>query len=375
MIKVCHMTSAHNSDDTRIFQKECVSLAKFNYDVTLVAPGKSREEKGVHVIGVGKKPTSRLKRMREMTKKVYDTALKVDADLYHLHDPELLPYAIKLKNKGKTVLFDSHEDYASTVAIKSYIPKLFRNSVQKLYSNYEKKVFSKIDGVIACYHWTKKRVEKDGTRACMVFNYPIISSEFQHISDYQTKAISYAGGISSQWCHQEIIDALDEVKNAKYVLAGNINSEYGQKLRTSPGWKYVDYCGLVPFHNVFKCVYDRSSIGIALLDYIPQCKGKIGNLSNTKLFEYMYAGLPVICTDFVLWKEIIDEYKCGICVNPHNIEEIKKAIDYLIHNPKEAEFMGKNGIKAVEEKYNWLVEEKKLLKFYTEVLGDRNECN
>jgi len=50
-LKVCHVTSAHNSSDVRIFEKECVPLAKEGYITYLVAPGESRDEKGVHVVG------------------------------------------------------------------------------------------------------------------------------------------------------------------------------------------------------------------------------------------------------------------------------------------------------------------------------------
>ena len=112
MIKVCHMTSAHQPGDTRIFQKECVSLAKAGYQVFLVQRGESGENSGVRIIGVGQPSGGRLTRMTSFARKVYEAALAVDADLYHLHDPELLPYGIKLKGRGKKVIFDSHELYA-----------------------------------------------------------------------------------------------------------------------------------------------------------------------------------------------------------------------------------------------------------------------
>ena len=83
-----------------------------------------------------------------------------------------------------------------------------------------------------------------------------------------------------------------------------------------------------------------------------------------KMFEYMAAGIPVIASNFPLWREIIEGNKCGLCVDPMNSKEIGKAIKYLKDNPKEAEDMGKNGRKAVEDKYNWPLEEKKLLDLY-----------
>ena len=82
----------------------------------------------------------------------------------------------------------------------------------------------------------------------------------------------------------------------------------------------------------------------------------------------MAAGIPVIASDFPLWKKIIDQHKCGICVNPLKPEEISSAIDYLISHADEAKKMGDNGHKAVMKNYNWAVEEKKMLDLYTKIL-------
>jgi glycosyltransferase involved in cell wall biosynthesis len=87
-----------------------------------------------------------------------------------------------------------------------------------------------------------------------------------------------------------------------------------------------------------------------------------------KMFEYMSAGLPIITSNFPLWKEIVEGNSCGICVNPLDPEEIGKAIEYIISHSNEAEKMGQNGKKAVLEKYNWQVEEKKLFEVYEELL-------
>lgn len=81
----------------------------------------------------------------------------------------------------------------------------------------------------------------------------------------------------------------------------------------------------------------------------------------------MQMGLPLVCTDFDLWREIIDEEKCGIYVNPHSVDEISDAIKYLLDNPDVAEEMGRNGQKAVTYKYNWGMEEKKLFSLYESI--------
>lgn len=365
--KVCHLTSAHRSDDARIFHKECTSLAKKDHDVFLVAHGSSYKKNGVTVIGLGDRPTSRFKRMYFSTKKVYQTALEVDAEIYHIHDPELLPYAYKLKKKGKKVIFDSHEDYLSTITEKAWIPAFFRKFVLKLFSDYEKKVISAIDGAIVCYHWTEERYKKLNKNVKMILNFPILINEEISLPTYGLRKISFAGGISSQWCHKEIISSLSTLKDVEYELAGKMVGTYGEELQELDGWQYVNYHGILPFEDVKSKIYSNSTIGMALLDYIAQCKGTIGNLSNTKFFEYMQMGLPLICTDFKLWKEIIDEEQCGICVNPHNINEITSAIKYLLDNPNQAEIMGRNGQEAIKNKYNWISEEKKLYDLYNNI--------
>lgn len=366
-IKVCHLTSAHRSDDARILHKECTSLAKKDYEVFLIAHGSSYKKNNVTVIGLGERPTSRFKRMYFFTKQVYKKALEVDAEIYHIHDPELLRYAYKLKKKGKKVVFDSHEDYLSTITEKVWIPVFFRKIVLKLFSYYEKKIIGKIDGAIVCYHWTEDRYRKLNKNVEMILNFPILIDEDISLPRYGSRKISFAGGISKQWCHKEIIISIRNLECVEYELAGKMVGEYSEELQKLDGWQYVNYHGMLPFEDVKSKIYSNSTIGMALLDYIAQCKGTVGNLSNTKFFEYMQMGLPLICTDFKLWKEIIDEEQCGICVNPHNIDEITNAIKYLLDNPNQAKFMGMNGKKAIKNKYNWSSEEKKLYKFYNDI--------
>src|SRR5690625_4836993 len=88
----------------------------------------------------------------------------------------------------------------------------------------------------------------------------------------------------------------------------------------------------------------------------------------TKFFEYMNAGLPVICSDFPVWKDFIEAYACGIAVDPNKDEEIKAAIQYLRNNPDKAKQMGENGKRAVQEHLNWKTQEEKLVNWYDELL-------
>lgn len=85
------------------------------------------------------------------------------------------------------------------------------------------------------------------------------------------------------------------------------------------------------------------------------------------MFEYMAAGIPVIASDFPLWRSIIDKYKCGICVDPQNAEKISETINFLLSNDAIASEMGGNGQKAANEFYSWTTEANKLVEFYTKL--------
>jgi glycosyltransferase involved in cell wall biosynthesis len=87
------------------------------------------------------------------------------------------------------------------------------------------------------------------------------------------------------------------------------------------------------------------------------------------MFEYMSAGIPVIASDFPLWREILSKAKCGLSVNPGRPLEIAKAIEFVLTHPAEAEGMGRNGREAVVRELNWQHQEQKLLALYKDLLA------
>lgn len=91
-----------------------------------------------------------------------------------------------------------------------------------------------------------------------------------------------------------------------------------------------------------------------------------------KLFEFMAAGLPVVASNFTLWKQIVEGSGCGICVDPTDANAVRQSCLYLLDNPAEAEEMGKAGHRAVISQYNWTVEEKKLLKLYSDLTKEED---
>ncbi len=370
MVKVCHMTSAHGVEDVRIFHKECVSLAKAGYDVYLVERGASYDKNGVHIVGVGEIPGNRFKRMTQGAKRVYQKALEIDADIYHFHDPELLPYGLKLKRKGKKVIFDSHERYTEQIMIKGYLPQMIRGMVANTYGDYEKRVLKQIDAVIIPSTLGGKNPFDELCRRSAIINNAAILGEFYDLYDpvaeKKEKQVCYVGGLTeARGITNDIVAG--NVANATVALAGTFSpKEYEFELRSRPEFSCVDYRGELNRREV-AALLQESIAGLCT----GLNRGQYWKVEafGIKVYEYMSMGLPVILYCSPYNKAMVEKYHFGICVDSENVDEIADAIRYLFDHPDEARQMGENGRRAVKDEFNWGVEEKKLLQLYEDILN------
>ena len=367
MKRVCHLTSVHSSDDTRVFHKECVSLARAGYDVTLVAPGESREESGVHIVGIGEKPVGTLNRIfSPFPRHAYETARALDCDLYHLHDPELLPFALKLKRLGKKVIFDSHEFYALLIQEKKYIPKPFKGVASSLFSAYENRVYGKIDAVIIpCTTYGKNPFEKCAKRTVFIDNLPD-AARFptpKPLYPDAEGAVGYVGGITEERGITRLIEACS-LANVRLRLAGPVWPAYLEELKAKSEFSCVDYAGPIPYDEVPEFCR-HFCIGASTLLNIHQYIS-IDNLP-TKVYEYMGAGLPVIISDTHSARTLEETYGCCACVDPDSSESIAAAIRKLMNDPALRADMGQKGYRALQEHFNWSAEAEKLTALYAEI--------
>ena len=116
--KVCILTSVHPPFDIRIFHKEAKSLARAGYDITLIAQHDKEEiVEGIRIVSLPK-PKNRIDRMTRTVWSAYRKAIKIDADIYHFHDSELIPIGLLLKLRGKRVIYDVHEDFPASILCK-----------------------------------------------------------------------------------------------------------------------------------------------------------------------------------------------------------------------------------------------------------------
>lgn len=369
--KIVHLTSAHPRYDTRIFIKQCSSLAAHGYDVTfVVADGKADECKGgVMIVSVGYLH-GRLRRMFKTTRRVLEKAIKLDADVYHLHDPELIPIGVKLKQLGKRVIFDSHEDYPADIRDKPYINYFARTIVSKIYQIYERLSLKKFDAVIGATPLIKDKLSTINVNTVNINNYPIIGElMFDLVGNWSSRQhqVCYVGAISRFRGICELVHALEfSTTNTRLQLGGKFGeAEVESEIKEYAGWQYVDELGFLDREAV-SVMLSRCMAG--LVTFHPLSNHV--NAQPNKMFEYMSAGIPVIASNFPFWKEIIEGNACGLCVDPLDPKAIAEAIDFIIKNPDRAKQMGENGKLAVQARYNWDIEAANLLKLYAKLLGD-----
>lgn len=361
--KIAHLTSAHPRNDVRIFFKMCTSLTQADYHVFLVvADGDGNEIKNrVNIIDVGKSTGGRLSRMTKTTSRILDKAKELNADIYHLHDPELIPIGLKLKKKGFKVIFDAHEDLPQQLKSKPYLNKLSRHILSFVFKLYEKYAFKKFDALVGATPVITQKLSSINDCSYNINNYPILG-ELNLPLDWASKSneVCYLGGASSIRGIKEVVSSLLEVPGIRLNLAGRFSEkEVEAEVKSLEAWHQVNELGFIERDEVAR-VLSRSKAGIVTFHAYPNHV----NAQPNKMFEYMSAGLPIITSNFPMWKEIVERNNCGICVDPEAPKEIASAIDYILANPVEALKMGVNGLKAVTEKYNWAVEEKVLLKMY-----------
>jgi glycosyltransferase involved in cell wall biosynthesis len=363
MCRIVHLTSAHPRNDPRIFIKQCRTLAAHGYDVTLVvADGKGEARvDGVTITDVGRL-SGRLNRIFRTTQRVFDKAIALDAEIYQFHDPELIPVGLRLKRRGKTVIFDSHEDTSRQLVGKPYLDPVSRRVLPALFSAYERFACTRFDGIIAATPSIRDSFLKINPVTVDINNFPIIG-EFGDALPWTMKKdqVCYVGAISGIRGIRQMVEAVTLLRSgARLNLAGRFFDPAAEtEVKNHPGWQRVSDLGLLDRAGVGDLL-SHSVAGMVTLLPLPNHVDSL----PTKMFEYMSSGIPVIASDFPLWREIVEGNRCGICVDPLDPKAIAAAIDYLVFNPGIAKSMGERGRKAVLEKYNWEVEAARLTDFY-----------
>lgn len=370
MTRVVHLTSVHPPFDTRIFIKECCSLALAGYEVVLVAVHEKDEVRDAVRIRSIPRPGNRIERMMFTAFRVLRAALRERGALYHFHDPELIPVGLILKLLGKRVVYDVHEDLPRQILSKFWIPFPLRKLTSLIASMVEWMAARIFDAIVTVTPHIAQRFPPRKT--IIVRNYPIAGEFVESHSPPITERpfrIAYVGSIAEIRGIREMVTAVEKLPESlhpKLILGGRFESDaLLREIQSYRGWERVDYRGWQNREQVAQ-ILGSAWVGLVVLHPV------INYLTAlpVKMFEYMAAGLPVIASDFPVYREIVAGANCGLLVDPANPDAIADAILWLSQHPTEAQEMGQRGREAVLRQYNWDAEKEALLEVYRRLLGE-----
>jgi glycosyltransferase involved in cell wall biosynthesis len=367
VVEVAHLTTTHDAFDTRIFWKECRTLARAGYGVAIVAPhdGDVTRE-GVRVLGVAR-PRGRGERATLTAWRVFRTAERANARVVHLHDPELLAYAPLFKLMGRRVIYDAHENLPKDVMSKHWLPLPVRAVVAKLVDVSERGVCGMVDGVVTVTPGIAERFPRD--RTIVLRNLPL-RDEFAAAmpGEYAGRRpiVLYLGGLNEIRGVREMVRAigrLDPALGAELWLAGRFDPPALEaQLASEPGWERVKCLGWCSRDQVAQALA-AARVGLLVLHPVPNHLDSL----PIKLFEYMAAGIPVVASNFAAWKGVLD--RAGTFVDPLDPAAVATAVEKLLADPLEAARMGAAGRAAVERELHWEREASGLLQLYERVAG------
>lgn len=395
MRRVCIISTCHRLKDSRIYHKQAISLKKAGYDITCIFLGEKdtygitqEEIKFIEIQPIPdiKSFTQNLIQyssyvygnFSESTfNKIEKVCIELQCDIYHLHDLYLLQLVPKLKHnlRGVKIVYDVHESYPDIIL--DYNKKV-KNINKYLYFAYiylwELRFSLQCDYIINVEESINKRFQNHiGKNATsIIFNYPIIKEEvIKTIRENYKKRkydLIYCGGITTLRGCMEILQVIKVSKEKgnplSVIFVGEIQegcNKINEYIEENKLEDQITFTGVVPFDEVEK-YYLNSKIGLVLLHDIKKFRRAI----PIKLFEYMIQGLPVIGSDLPQISKIVQDinYPCGMIVNIFNPLEIYEKIIKILQNEKIYSNYSNNGIKLIQNKYNWTLEEIKLIKVY-----------
>lgn len=378
MSKVCIMTSVHISNDTRIYFKELQSLFKANYEIIYIAPQTSVLPKVNFQVIDFKKPSSRFKRFFSPFK-MYRIAKKIKADIYHFHDPELIITGILLKmfNKVK-VIYDVHEDYPSYMLQKEYIYKPFRKFFAIFMSIFNKIADMFFDGIITADEDVLNKF-KNQHKICL-YNFPdydnFILSKIPLKKKYD---LIYPGSVSLAILHN-IANLVKTIQSDKKDISVLIVSSFNIPGKQKTAEKIFIESGVLRdnFHLINRVPYSKvcyymelSRIGLIPLPMTLKFQKNI----PTKMFEYLYAGIPIVSNDLKPVKNFLGKQEFCIIHNFDNLEILSKSILRLLKDENLLNTYIKIERNIAIDNYNWSTQAEKLKLFYKEILYEKINYN
>jgi len=376
------MTSVHQPFDGRIFHREARSLARAGYRVTLLAPAAfAREEReGVTVIGVPR-PARRWARPLAWLR-LYRLACRLRPAAVHIHDPELLlllPFLRLGLGPGARLIYDAHEYFRDSIAVKQWIPPRLRPLVARAAGWAERLLAQRAHGLVLAVEGQREEYGYFRGPVVVARNLPLAGlferGQPHPALDVEGFRLIYVGLILPQRGIDLLLEALRLLRDGGaedvhlFFLGAETSPAYMQQMRAFAEEhgleEQVHWLGYVQ-PDQLKHYLANAHAGLAPL--VPTRQYSRPFLA-TKLFEYMLAGLPIICADHPSWRAHVEEAECGIVVPAGDPAAYARAMSRLRDDPAGARAMGERGRETVLARYTWEQEEQRLLELYQDLLA------
>lgn len=354
MKRVVICTSVHPHDDVRIFHKEAQTLAGAGYEVLLLNPEYGGERGGVQFVRV-QTGHSRARRMAFAWIHYAKAALGLKPDICHLHDPELIPAGLWLARRGVKVVYDAHEDLPRQIYGKQWLAKPLRPVAAGAAAFLQRRALRRFHLVFCATGLIARGFRGIIKNIVTLRNYPALA-EFPPTNTPREAAVCYVGALSVSRGALEMARAAALAGVPLYVAGRFETQDLAARLRAMAG---VHYLGLLGRGEV-AALLARCSAGLVTLHPTPAYMES----TPIKLLEYMAAGLPAIASDFPHWRKLLGNAACARFVNPLDEHALAAEIKALAGAPQAARSLGENGRRAVEQRFCWEQERKKLLRGY-----------
>jgi glycosyltransferase involved in cell wall biosynthesis len=357
-MRICHVTTVHPAKDARIFYRMSRALAERGYAVTLIAPESS--EDALVRMSTWNAQIAQSGRINRFALALRAT-LAERADIYHFHDPELIPLGLILKvlRPSAAIVYDVHEDYPAMMRVKYWIPAPLRPLMAQAARLANTAAGVCLDGiVVADPHVQQDFQHVARHKAIVYYNFPTLSLFAPAPAEPSVAQadLVYIGGMSDRSGIFVLLDALTLLAQQGLTpsvrLAGYTDGEAGlaaieQGIRIRGISAQVDLRGRIP-HAQVPAWIRSGRIGLVTLQPIAKFLKNI----PTKLFEYWACGLPVIASDLPPIRPFLSNEKNGLLFTPTSAEDLARVIAWLMRHPCEGKAMGQYGQEQVAKEWN-----------------------
>jgi len=348
--------------DTRIFWRECRSLSRAGFEVCIVAhdiPGECFD--GVRFVELPEQFT----RISVLTQPYRIAAFlaNLEGDIYHFHDPDLLPVAGLMSRRDKVTIYDCHEWYHEVFPHKGY-PPMATKAIQFTYDVVEKHVVPSLSAVVTPTKELAAIYRGKARMTVPIVNFaPLDLDQGDSLENIRQEHDLIHVGTLSKPRLSFMLDIARQLhsrgREATLLLLG-ISDELQTWVESQNDvHDFVMGMSRIPGDQVPR-VLRTAKIGLNYHPYQPRFMVAI----PMKVFEYMRYGLPFVSSALPPLRRILDGTDTGILVESNDVSAFADAISTLLDDEQALASMGRHGQECVRRVYNWETESVKLTELY-----------